>query len=121
MNRQSSSVSLDVEVWVRRPALVSSALMAASSDWEHDEQEYVLEDDGWQLLVAAAELGEPADADPAIAPALDGSEHVVYLTLEPIGAPRAAVAVLARVVRELVERCGGAAMDVDTGEVLTAP
>jgi hypothetical protein len=72
----------------------SPALFTACEEWQDDDRgELVLVRDEWQLRVGSPEAADAGDADPAIAG---------YVTL-------------------LVNRCGGAAIDVETGDGLSAP
>ncbi len=115
-------MSVDVEVWVRRVEQVRPALFTASEEWQDDEGgELALVRDEWQLLVGSPEPADVGDADPAIAGYLDGSEQLIGIALEPIGAPFEAFSLLSEVVTLLVNRCGGAAIDVETGDGLSAP
>jgi hypothetical protein len=114
-------MSVDAEVWVRRVHEFRPALFAVSEAWRDSGGELAVDGGGWQILVAEPETADVADADPTLTGHLDGSEQLVAVTLEPSGAPFEAFALLADVVSALVNRAGGAALDVETGEVLTAP
>ncbi len=114
-------MSLDTEVWILRPERFRETLLSVSSDWDVTGDSFELERDDWLLIVTAPESADVREAEASIAACLKGGEYRVSLGLEPVGAPRAAVDILALLVRYLLVRCGGTGIDVDTGETLTEP
>lgn len=111
-------MSVDVQVWINRTDELRPAVFAVSEDWVVTDDDLALERDEWQLLVSAPRPAPVGEADPTLAAALEGTEHLVDISLEPIGAPSEAFSVLSSVVTNLVNRCGGVAVDVETGDLI---
>src|SRR5260221_5040339 len=78
-------VSLDLAVWSKDPIPLPESLPSPAA-WAQSGAELALEGEGWHILVMPGD-DEPDDEVLSVLPE---AQRVVYVTLEPIGAPTGA-------------------------------
>ncbi len=100
-------MSTDLRVWSKGPFHLQQQLSEADN-WQLNGEEWTFEGDGWQLLVIPGN-GVPEDL---IVAKLPDAANVVYITLEPIGAPAEAYRLLEKITRSLAKSSGGVWVDL---------
>jgi hypothetical protein len=98
-------MSMDLSVWC--PATPSLPAVLPSGEWVQTGSEFALEGDGWHVLALLGTEAPPQE----VLERLPSATSVVYITLEPIGAPDEAYARLESVVRHVARVTGGVWVD----------
>jgi hypothetical protein len=103
-------MSVDLEVWSSKPFELPSQLPHAKL-WERHPLEWGFDGGGWHVLVLVANRSERYAPSGAVLQKVPRASNVAYVTLEPIGADRAAYAFLETVVRALALATSGVWVD----------
>lgn len=101
-------MSMDLAVWAP-PTFDLPRQLPRADQWAEHRGEYSFEGEGRQVVV----LRGDEDPDPFVNDALPKEQHVVYVTLEPIGADQSGYDYLESVVRHLARTSSGWWRDSD--------
>lgn len=101
-------MSYDIRIW-------SSQLPDIEELAATDASLPIAQGRSWLINASGPTLVEPEDVPQGIAEALPGIRHLVELTLEPIGAPAAALAKLRSLAKRIATAGHGAIEDPQTG------
>ena len=95
-------MSMDLAVW--SPVAISLPdVLPSRAEWVETASELALEGEGWQILALIGDDSPPHE----VLQKLPGAKVVVYVTLEPIGAPESAYERLEEVVRHVARVTNG--------------
>lgn len=109
-------MSYDLSVWCVEPFRDPAALADAGA-WKPDCNGWMLEGRGWLLHAGPSDAVLDEDLPDEVRGALPGMAHVVNLSLEPIGAPKAAYAAPRRTAKLVSRAARGAVFDPQAGTV----
>jgi hypothetical protein len=103
-------MSYDVSIWCARP-FRDPGLLPSAEKWTTQEQYWSFDGGRWILNTGPSVRAEEEDIPDEILGTLPGIEHVVYASLEPIGAPKTGHAMLRKLARTVARQAHGVILD----------
>jgi len=113
-------VSYDLSVWCVEPFRDPAALADVGA-WKLSGNGWMIEGRGWLLHVGPSDAVLDEDLPDEVRGAMPGIAYTVGLSLEPVGAPKAAYAILRRAAKLISRAARGAVFDPQTGTVDLPP
>ncbi len=111
-------MSYDLQIWATLDPAIDLALPEPER-WQKDQRIWVRAGRGWQVIVGPTHRIDPDDIPDGARAALPGVQHMIEVSLEPMGAPLSAHALLRRTAKALAIAAHGAIVDHQTDTVTT--
>ncbi len=103
-------MSYDVSIWCTEP-FDDPRVLPTPEKWQAADGGWRYEGRGWLLRVQASAKIWDEDIPDEVVGALPGIAHVVYVCLEPLGAPKAGLTMLGKLTRAVAKVAHGVILD----------